>query len=453
MGLFWKIFVSFSAAMTVALVATVYVSFQLAGQAFDQVNIGGRERIIQEAADALEQGGPRALRWWLLTNPRPAPGIALLVLDEQGNELLGRALPFEIARLLRTRPPRPPGNRPPPSFQPVELPRLTGPDGQTYRLLFTRAPITVLGILTWPGTQAAVLTISILTAAAMSLLLALYLSSPIARLQRASRALAAGALDTRVGPPSTRRKDEVGKLARDFDAMAERLQHLLNDKETLLRDVSHELRSPLARIKVALALAERRAGPELQDNLRRIEQESDRLNELVGQVMTLSRLRSRAAPIREALDFSELVGEVVADARYEHPDRQLEFPATPGIELPGEREALRSAVENVIRNALCYGAADQPVEVALETRGANVELAVRDRGPGVPDQDLERIFEPFYRGDMSRDHREDSQGIGLAITERVLALHGGTVRAVNRDGGGLEIRLTLPLAPPDSPPA
>lgn len=443
MGLFWKIFVSFSIAMTLAVVGTVFVSFRMAGQAFDQVNIGGRERIIQEAADALHQGGRRELRRWLLTNPRPAPGTVLLVLDERGNELLGRALPWEIAMLLRTRPPRPVTGRPPPSFRPA-LPQLIGPNGETYRLLFARAPITVLGILTWPGTQAAVLVISILAAAGMSLILALYLSSPIARLQRASRALAAGALDTRVGPPSTRRKDEVGKLARDFDAMAERLQKLLNDKESLLRDVSHELRSPLARIRVALALAQRRATEEQQPNLQRIEQESERLNELVGQVMTLSRLRTRAEPIRERLNFEALVAEVLDDARYEHPRARLDFAAAETRDVLGEPGALKSAVENVIRNALNHGDSDQPIEVNLEQRDNDLILRVGDRGPGVPEQDLARIFEPFFRGDASRDHRHDSQGIGLAITARVMELHGGQVRAVNREGGGLEVTLTLP---------
>jgi two-component system, OmpR family, sensor kinase len=444
MGLFWKIMVSFGIAMTVALASTVYVSFRLADSAFDQVNVGGHERIVQEAADALEQGGQRQLRWWLLTNPRPAPGVVLLVIDDNGNELLGRALPVEIARLLMTRPPRPPAGRPQ-SFQPVQLPRLTGPDGETYRLLFSRAPITVLGILTWPRTQMTVLITSILSAAGMSLLLALYLSLPITRLQRASRALAAGALDTRVGPPYTRRKDEVGKLACDFDTMAERLQQLVNDKETLLRDVSHELRSPLARIHMALALAQRRAGEELQPSLRRIEQESERLNELVGQIMTLSRLRTRAEPIREQFSFEELVGEVLQDARYEQPTAKLEFSVkAPVPQVRGEREALKSAVENVIRNALKYGDTERPIEVSLQSHGDEMVLRVSDRGPGVPENDLKRIFEPFYRGDSSRDHREDSQGIGLAITSRVMELHGGRVAAANREGGGLVVTMTFP---------
>ncbi len=445
MGLFWKIFVSFSIAMTLAMVGTVYVSFRLADRAFESVNVGGRDRIIQEAADALAERGRPGLRGWLANNPRPAPGVVLLVIDDNNNELLGRARPWEIALLLNTRPPQPPMGRAWSNVSRPELPQLTGPNGETYRLLFSRAPITVLGILTWPRTQMAVLIISVVTGAGMSLLLALYLSSPIVRLQRASRALAAGALDTRVGPRSTRRKDELGKLASDFDTMAERLQQLVNDKETLLRDVSHELRSPLARIRVALALAQRRASEELQPSLQRIEQESDRLNNLVGQVMTLSRLRTRAEPMREEFSFEDLVREVVDDALYEHPEAKLSFSATPTAKIRGEREALQSAVENVVRNALCYGNPDKPIEVVLKPGGGDrLVLHVSDRGPGVAGEELTRIFEPFYRGDSSRDHRQDSQGIGLAITSRVVELHGGRVDARNREGGGLEVTITLP---------
>ena len=206
-------------------------------------------------------------------------------------------------------------------------PSITGPTNEEYRLLFARAPVTFFGILMWPGTRVAVLTIAIFAAAIMSVLLARYLSSPIVRLQKASRSLAAGALETRVGAPFTRRGDEVGTLARDFDAMAERIQALVTAKETLLRDVSHELRSPLARIRMALALAQRRAGAESQPDLARIEREAERLDALVGQVMTLTRLRTTDTPRRDVLRLDSLVGEVVDDARFEYPDAQVDYAA------------------------------------------------------------------------------------------------------------------------------
>jgi signal transduction histidine kinase len=411
-----------------------------------QTEFEGRDRIIREVSEALARGGERGLKEWLNENPRPTRGTVLLVTNERGDELLGRAMPRELRALLNS---RPRSRRPerPPNFQGVQLtPSLTDPrTNEEYRLLFARAPDTIYGLLTWPGTQVAVLTIASLAAAIMSLLLARYVSAPIVRLQKASRALAAGALDTRVGAPSTKRRDEVGTLARDFDAMAERIQELITAKETLLRDVSHELRSPLARIRMALALAERRASEASRPDLARIEREAERLDALVGQVMTLTRLRTTDAPRRDILRLDALVREVVDDARFECPDAKVEYTAPNEVSLRGDADGLKSAIENVVRNAMIYGDRAKPIEVKLESDAALARVRVLDRGPGVPEAELERIFEPFYRTDKSRDHRQDGQGIGLAITSRVTELHGGKVTARNRAEGGLEIAIELPL--------
>jgi signal transduction histidine kinase len=445
-SLFWKIFVSFMIAMTITSVGAIYVTYRIVSRPLTQTDFEGRDQIIREVSEALARGGERELKAWLFNNPRPAPNTVLLVTNERGDELLGRAMPREVARLLRTRPPsrRPPDR--PPNFQGVQLtPTITGPDGEVYSLRFERAPVTIFGILVWPGTQVAVLSLAVLTAAAVSLLLARYVSSPVVRLQKATRALAAGALDTRVGAPFTKRGDEVGTLARDFDAMAERIQALVTAKETLLRDVSHELRSPLARIRMALALAQRRAGAESQADLARIEREAERLDALVGQVMTLTRLRTTDAPRGDLVRLDDIVREVVDDARFEYPDATVELVAAAKPTLHGDADGLKSAVENVVRNALIYGDRTKPIEVRLEAQGGVARIRVLDRGPGVPESELERIFEPFYRTDKSRDHRQDGQGIGLAITARVTELHGGKVTARNRPEGGLEIAIELPL--------
>ena len=445
MSLFWKIFVSFIIAMTITSVGAIYVTYRIVSRPFTQTDFEGRPEIISEVSAALARGGERELKMWLFNNPRPAPGIVLLVTNERGDELLDRAMPGEVRRLLRTQVPFRRPNRPP-NFQPVQLtPTITGPDGEVYDLTFERAPVTIFGIWIWPGTQIAVLSIAILTGFVVSLLLARYVSSPIVRLQKASRALAAGALDTRVGAPSTRRRDEVGTLARDFDAMAERIQELVTAKETLLRDVSHEFRSPLARIRMALALAERRAGEASRPDLARIEREAERLDALVGQVMTLTRLRTTDTPRRDVVRLDSLVGEVVDDARFECPDAKLEYAPAHEVLLRGDSAGLKSAIENVVRNALTYGDRSKPIEVRLDDGSEVASVRVLDRGPGVPEAELERIFEPFYRTDKSRDHRQDGQGIGLAITARVTELHGGKVRARNRAEGGLEIAIELPL--------
>ena len=446
MSLFWKIFVSFMVAMTITSVGAIYVTYQIVSRPLTQTDFEGRDRIIAEVSAALARGGERELKTWLVENPRPARGTVLLVTNERGDELLGRAMPRELRALLNF---RPPGRRPerPPNFQGVQLtPSLTDPrTNEEYRLLFARAPVTIFGILMWPGTQVAVLSIALVAALLTSLLLARYVSSPIVRLQKASRSLAAGALETRVGAPFTKRRDEVGTLARDFDAMTERIQELITAKETLLRDVSHEFRSPLARIRMALALAERRAGEASRPDLARIEREAERLDALVGQVMTLTRLRTTDAPRRDVVRLDTLVGEVVDDARFEYPEATLEYVAPNEVSLRGDADGLKSAIENVVRNALIYGDRTKPIEVRVDRGGAGATVRVLDRGPGVPDAELERIFEPFYRTDKSRDHRQDGQGIGLAITSRVTELHRGKVTARNRAEGGLEIAIELPL--------
>jgi two-component system sensor histidine kinase CpxA len=263
-------------------------------------------------------------------------------------------------------------------------------------------------------------------------------------LQRASRSLAAGMLETRVGGPSNRRSDEVGILARDFDTMAERIQALMMDKETLLRDVSHELRSPLARIRMALALAQRKATDEIQPGLTRIEKEAEQLDELIGQIMRLARLRTQEEPDREALNLTDLVTEVVEDVRYEHPQATIEYAAARPVEIRADRRGLKSAIENVVRNAVTYAGADGPITVNLSQDTEGTVLRVRDEGPGVAEDNLSRIFEPLFRTDESRDHKGGGQGIGLAITARVMELHDGQVSAKNRTGGGLEIALRLP---------
>ena len=164
MGLFWKIFVSIGIAMAVTMVARLYVTFGIAAQAWEQVNVEGRDRIIQEVNAALQQGGERELKAWLFKHPRLSGSTVLYVMNEGGQELPGRAIPAELIRLLRTRPMR--GPTTPPNLRPMQLtPHLIGPDGKEYRLFFSQAPFTFFGVLIWPGTPIAVSTIALLTAA------------------------------------------------------------------------------------------------------------------------------------------------------------------------------------------------------------------------------------------------------------------------------------------------
>jgi two-component system, OmpR family, sensor kinase len=275
------------------------------------------------------------------------------------------------------------------------------------------------------------------------------------RLIRAgSRRLAEGDLRARIGPQLGEMDDEAMALARDLDQMAERIDALLGAQQRLLRDVSHELRSPLARLTVALELARQEAGGAGADFHERIAREAERLGQLIGEILTLTRLEGEAKAQRQAdaLDLSELVREVAEDADFEaRPSRRrVEVVRGDAITLLGYAEILRRAVENVVRNAVRFAPSESAVEVHLERaliEGRPVaRLHVRDRGPGVPEGYLQEIFQPFFRVSESRDRRSGGTGVGLAITERAVRLHGGSVMARNAEGGGLIVSIAIPIA-------
>jgi len=298
----------------------------------------------------------------------------------------------------------------------------------------------------------------------MCYLLAWSMTSPVTRLRKAAQSLAAGELSARTGAPASGRRDELTELMRDFDRMAERIEGLVNSQSRLLKDVSHELRSPLARLSVALGLARQRAtpagAPELDLALNRIELEADRLNQLIQRLLTISRLESGTDGLRKStLSLRALVEQVAHDAEYETAGRpcHVSAPADGPDEydeylVEGDPDLLRSAVENVVRNATRYTAEGTAVEVRLERQISNgkegIVVRVLDRGPGVPSEALKKIFEPFYRLDDARNRQTGGSGLGLSIAERAIRLHGGQVRASNRKEGGLEVEILIPAGRP-----
>lgn len=285
--------------------------------------------------------------------------------------------------------------------------------------------------------------------------LAWRLTAPLRRLRAAAQRLAGGDLTTRVSAGPVEGRDEIAALGRDFDLMAGRIEALMTAQQHLLRDISHELRSPLARLIVALELARQRSGEAATGSLQRIEEEAERLNDLIGQLITLTQLESGWEWIdREPVPLKELIESIAADADFEAQTRGRHTRATADAEIviQGSEEMLRRGVENVVRNALRYTAEGTAVEIALSRRrGDSGELAVirvRDHGPGVPEDALVRIFLPFYRVADARDRQTGGTGIGLAITERAVRLHGGTVTAANAADGGLVVEIALPVAAP-----
>lgn len=274
-----------------------------------------------------------------------------------------------------------------------------------------------------------------------------YLTGPVLRLRAAARRMAGGELSARASDTRPRR-DEIGELVRDFNFMAERVEALVTSQRQLISDVSHELRSPLARINATLGLARQRLGQNVLFD--RLERDAERLNEMIGRLLTLARLDMTAAsPEMRRIDLKALVGNIVADAQWEARVREcrVEFASNGDGTIEANPDLLRSAAENVIRNAVRYTAPGTAVEVRVDwQQGGNGEAAtirVSDRGPGVPEAELSKIFRPFYRVADARDRESGGVGLGLAIAERVARVHGGSIHAENRAGGGLEVELTL----------
>jgi len=275
-------------------------------------------------------------------------------------------------------------------------------------------------------------------------LLARHFSRPIRALSAAFEAAAEGDLTVRVGPEVRGRADELAELARDYDRMTVRLQALIDGQRRLLHDVSHEMRSPLARLQAAIGIA-RQQPAKVEVSMDRIELESQRIDRLVGELLTLARLDTGTAARRtDSVDLGELLGAIVDDARFEAGAGAvtIELEAGAGLVLRGDAELLHRAFENVVRNALKYAAGH--VIVRAWRAGVRFEVTVEDDGPGVAARDLERIFEPFYRADAGRERA--GHGLGLAITARVVRAHGGSVRADN-GATGLRVALSLPVPP------
>lgn len=300
----------------------------------------------------------------------------------------------------------------------------------------------------------------ILTGGLFCYLLARYLTSPVAKLRAATRELARGNLSARVLPTLGGRRDELASLAADFDEMAEKIQSLVDSQRRLLGDISHELRSPLARLNVALELARQRSGADAVSALERIQREAEILNEMIGQLLALTRLESGAEEIRKTeFDLKELVSEIVKDADFEARarNRSVKLIIAEEVVINGVPNLIRRAIENVIRNAVHYTAEGTVVEVDL-TRDSLIRLGtdkpevervlivVSDHGPGVPDEALSEIFRPFYRVDEARDRKAGGVGLGLAIAERAVRLHGGKVEAANAAEGGLVVSISLPVS-------
>jgi two-component system OmpR family sensor kinase len=447
--LFWKIFLAFWVTLVVAAAGTgtaVWLQRRAHEAAPpDELALGPpHHHAVDMAAATLQHGGIAALGAWMKEFQRLRP-VPLYVVDEQGRDFLGREV--NAGALAKARA----AAASEPQWRGARL--VTAADGKSYLLFVPQAlaprPRGSPGARPDPREPPLppweFIAIGVATSLAFSALLAWYLARPIRSLRWAFDAAAAGRLDTRVGPRMGRRRDEIADLGRDFDRMAQQLQSLVSSQRRLLHDVSHELRSPLARLQAAIGLA-RQDPSRLEATLGRIERESSRLDELVGEVLTLARLETGTAQrAREKVDLVHLAASIAEDARFEAETlgRKLAFSGEGEALVVGSAALLHRAVENVVRNAVKFTREASTVEVLVHVEGNSAVVSVTDHGPGVPPADLEKIFDPFYRGESSAG--TSGFGLGLAIAQRAVDAHGGRIRAANVPGGGLRIDIELPL--------
>ena len=388
--------------------------------------------LLQEARHTYETGGEAALAAFL-TRRKAGIGADYILTDSEGQDLLTGD---DLSHLKSTGP-----NSWRFFFRTGGPWTLVSTDGE-YRFI-VRVPQQDSAFWFFHPQHLWVLVVSILLSSA----LAFYLTSPLRELEKTVERFGQGDLSALT---RSKRGDELGKLARSFDRMAERTQILLTAERRLLQDVSHELRSPLARLNVAAALTQSEA--DRPAALEQIRKECERLNALIGELLQLTRAEGEGGNLQKvSVDLHSLLAEVADDCSIEAQARdcKLNLRAPSGIAVLGDPELLRRAVENLVRNAIRYAAEGTSVEVMLERRDETALISVRDHGPGVPAEDLDRIFDPFYRVNGDRDRSSGGVGLGLSIARRAVELHQGDLRARN-SSPGLTVEMRLPGLLPDS---
>jgi signal transduction histidine kinase len=450
--LFWKIFLSFWFSLILVLLFSNWGT-ALYLRSFDaNERASNRERVANTLLDTissiLEYSGIPAVRKTLRHSKRRMQQRFTIKISNQR----GRVILHKKARFLAKFPNK--------VSTPIALQRtVNNPQGRAFHIqvifynrsrpsrffnLFARPfehfpPL----IFIWLGS-------AIFISGLVCFWLAWYITKPIQQLQRANRQLAAGNLDTRVAHIMGKRRDEITDLGQDFDHMAARLQHLLLSQKQLLSDISHELRSPLARLHVAVGLMRQKTGSIVQKELDRIEREIVRLDNLVGQILTLSRLETGNRYRKDDyIDIVLLLEEIVQDAQFEADSKQIHIALHSqgsGI-LKANTELLQRAIENILRNAIRYSADNSQIEVSLTIQAQSqvLQLKICDQGQGVPEAQLQKLFEPFVRLSDSRQRQkgQSGYGLGLAIAERAVHLHHGSISAFNHPQGGLCVVVEL----------
>lgn len=443
--LFWKIFIGFWLTMLVMGIAVGSLVWwhhrDRINELEMQLQSPRAEMQVSRFADILQYGGERAVVDRMVRHTRfthrPPP---VFVVNDEGHDILDRPVPapmLEQARQALASPKQ------------MAVQQVITEQGNRYLLFVARPEHKQRNQPPFMRRDPIHrFFIALLASLLFSAGLAWYLTRPVRVLRQATNRLAAGDLGARVMPSIGKRKDEIADLGRDFDYMAEQIQSLISAQKSLLNDVSHELRSPLARLQVAIEMS--RQQPErVTELLERVEKESNRLDELVGEVLTLSRIEAGALESeRDYFDITGLITSICSDANFEaeHQNKEVILHCEDEMLIEGYIELLRRAIENIVRNALFHTPETSKVIIDLTRKNNEAIITICDSGDGVPEEKLGQLFQPFVRiKESTQNTKLPGYGLGLAIARRAIEIHKGSIKANNQDKGGLCITIRLPV--------
>ena len=448
-SLYWKIFISFWLATILIIVTTALVTSQIAQESSQPA----REQMFMDsyanaAVATFESGRRSALLKWL-KQIGLSRHMSIYLLSSTG-EIVGVQEPPEdvkkvgenlikdqLSEGIFT------------SGKLIVSHEILSTSGKFYRLAaVSEKPISFFVQIPWAGLTIR-LTLAIFISGLICYLLSIYLTKPLHSLGMAAKSIATGKLYTRVGHFRGHNKDEIAELSNDFDRMAEQLESLVSSKERLLQDISHELRSPIARLNIAIELGRNKTKHLADNEFTRMELECSRLNALIGEILDFARLDKSTTDLHLTnTDIPELLTDIIYDANYEFGTeiKRIEAVTIEPCQIFVDTRLIHRAIENIVRNALHYSPADQKVSVSLQYNDArnHIFIDIIDHGPGVPEDQLEKIFNPFYRVDTSRTKKTGGYGLGLAIASRAVHLNHGEIIAKNIKEGGLLVRIILP---------
>jgi len=451
-SLLLRIFLSFWLIIVVTISTAGVAGFLYAERMRDAIESFDLGDAMLDASAALEAAGREGLTNWIKGNPT-SNAITIFVLDERGHDIVDRQVPFGLMRVFRRfrehRRPHQFDDRDPRNLRRSRPhPQLVGADGSVYTFLVSPSRASH-SVWTTADARWLLFAVALLVSGIVSYFLAIAISGPVRKLRHATVALAGGDLDVRVAESVGKRRDELGMLGRDFDSMAENLQRAATRQIELSRNISHELRSPLARMRVAVELAKQKHGdmPEFE----RLDSEAERLDALIGQILSYTKLDASPDTDPEPIELADLINEVVENVNYECKAKGIDgvtvvarIDASPITR--GHVDAMMSAIENIVRNAVHHSPPESEVKIHLSQNDEYALIDVRDSGPGVDEEDLRRLFEPFFRTRKSAESKNArGTGLGLAIAKRAIGVNGGTISARNHPDGGLLVRVLLPL--------